>query len=89
MENAIKKNMFWIMAGLIIILATVFAIQNYDNVEVTIFFLKLNGPLFFVIVVVFGLGVLLGRIWGALAQIRKNKVTNGNPKIENAKVIED
>ena len=36
--------MFWIVAGLIIILATVFAIQNYDNVEVTIFFLKLKRP---------------------------------------------
>lgn len=81
--------MFWIVAGLIIILATVFAIQNYDNVEVTIFFLKLNGPLFFVIIVVFGLGVLLGRIWGALAQFRKSKNANEKQKIEDAKVIED
>ncbi len=67
-----KKNrtLFWVFAILIVVLASVFAIQNSAATEINFLFVEVTGPLFFVIVIVFILGFLLGRIFHWLPKKR-------------------
>ncbi len=69
-----KPVIFWIIAGLIIIVALIFSIQNREEITVRLLFIDLKGPLFIVIVSIFFLGYLLGRIWSIIKN-RKEKKT--------------
>ncbi len=73
MNMAQKKNrtLFWVLAVLIIVLAAIFAIQNSAATEINFLFVEVKGPLFLVIVIVFILGFLLGRIFHWLPKKKK------------------
>ena len=74
-QNKQKKNktLAWVVAVLIVVLAAIFAIQNNVVTEINFLFLKVEGPLFLVIVIVFLLGLFLGRILHLLHRKKKPK----------------
>ncbi len=88
MKNALKRNLIWIVGLTILVLATIFAFQNFTTVEVRLFVFRVSGPLFFVIVMVFILGVLLGRIWGFLSHLNKSPKKDVIKPTEETKNIE-
>ncbi len=68
-----NKTFAWVLAILIVVLAAIFAIQNNVVTEINFLFLKVEGPLFLVIVIVFLLGFFLGRIMHLLHKKKKLK----------------
>ncbi len=70
-EQKKKKTLFWVLAGIIVVLALIFTFQNTTPTEINFLFVELKGPLFLVIVIVFLLGFILGRIFPFLRKKKK------------------
>ena len=73
MQKEKKPIMFWILAGAIILLALIFAIENRQTMSVSIFFMDLKGPGFILITVIFLLGFFLGRIYSLIKRRKKKQ----------------
>lgn len=72
-EQKKKKTLFWVLAGVIVVLALIFTFQNTTPTEISFLFVELKGPLFLVIVIVFLLGFILGRIFPFLRKKKKTE----------------
>ncbi len=70
-EQKKKKTLFWVLAGIIVVLALIFTFQNTTPTEINFLFVELKGPLFLVIIIVFLLGFILGRIFPFLRKKKK------------------
>ncbi|MBS4012271.1 MAG: DUF1049 domain-containing protein [Bacteroidetes bacterium] len=75
-----KSVFFWILAGIILIVALIFSIQNHEIITVRLLFIDLKGPLFVVIVSIFFLGYLLGRIWSIIKGRKEKKIEKKEEK---------
>lgn len=73
MQKEKKPIMFWMLAGVIILLALIFAIENRQTMSVSIFFMDLKGPGFILITVIFLLGFFLGRIYSLIKRRKKKQ----------------
>ncbi len=73
MEQKKKNTLYWVLAGIIVVLALIFTFQNTTPTEISFLFVELKGPLFLVIVIVFLLGFILGRIFPFLRRKKKTE----------------
>lgn len=83
MHNKKKSTFFWIMAGLILTIALVFSIQNFQTTEIRLLVINIRGPLFLVTAVIFLLGFVLGRISLLLKQ--KNQQSTNDRALSDGK----
>ncbi|GEM_PF-854968 len=71
---------FWILNGIIAVLLIVFIVLNYGTVDLNFWGLKLSGPAFLVILVLFFLGFLTGWLWAYIRYARKEREKNKSQK---------
>lgn len=61
----------FVFALLLIVLATIFAVQNNASIEITLLFWKVHGSLALVLVIAFTLGILIAFLVSTPASLRK------------------
>lgn len=62
-----------IISIILLIIVTIFALQNTNNVNVDLFFVNFETPLVLVILFSLLIGVIIGLIGGAMSSASKNK----------------
>lgn len=64
MEEKKKPVIFWIIAGLIIVVSVLLAIVNWTETTIDFIFFEIRGRLIFILAVFFFLGFFLGKLTG-------------------------
>ncbi len=65
-------RIIFIFALLLILLVTIFAVQNNTSIDIKLLFWKINGSLALVLVIAFILGILIGFLVSTPTAIRKH-----------------
>ena len=64
MEEKKKPVIFWIIAGLIIVVSVLLAMANWTETTIDFIFFEIRGRLIFILAVFFFLGFFLGKLTG-------------------------
>lgn len=64
MEEKKKPVIFWIIAGLIIVVSVLLAMANWTEITIDFIFFEIHGRLIFILAVFFFLGFFLGKLTG-------------------------
>ncbi len=73
MEEKKKPLIFWIIAGLIVIVSVLLAIMNWTETTINFIFFEVRGRLIFILVIFFFLGFFLGKLTSFFNARKKKK----------------
>jgi uncharacterized integral membrane protein len=73
MEEKKKPLIFWIIAGLIIVLSIVLAVMNWTETTINFIFFEVRGRLIFILAIFFFLGFFLGKLTSYFSNRKKKK----------------
>ena len=73
MEEKKKPLIFWIIAGLIIVVSIVLAVMNWTETTINFIFFEVRGRLIFILAIFFFLGFFLGKLTSFFNTRKKKK----------------
>ncbi|MBW6480281.1 MAG: DUF1049 domain-containing protein [Bacteroidales bacterium] len=73
MEEKKKPVIFWIIAGLIVVVSILLAIMNWTETTINFIFFEVRGRLIFILAVFFFLGFFLGKLTSYFGNRKKRK----------------
>ncbi len=68
-----KPLIFWIIAGLIIVVSIVLAVMNWTETTINFIFFEVRGRLIFILAIFFFLGFFLGKLTSFFNARKKKK----------------
>jgi len=81
MEEKKKPLIFWITAGLIIVVSVLLAIMNWTEITINFIFFEVRGRLIFILVIFFFLGFFLGKLTSFFSNRKKKKKEEDEAKV--------
>jgi uncharacterized integral membrane protein len=80
MEEKKKPLIFWIIAGLIVVVSVLLAVMNWTETTINFIFFEVRGRLIFILVIFFFLGFFLAKLTSYFNN-RKKKKKEDEPKV--------
>ncbi len=75
MEQKKDRTWFYVINGIILVLLMIFILQNRQMITIKYLGLNIDGPAFFVYVILFGIGFFAGWLWYYFHRSKKEKLS--------------
>ena len=91
MEKKKDRTWFYVVNGLILTVLMIFVLQNRGKIEIKFLGINIEGPAFFVYVILLGIGFFSGWLWYYFHRSKKEKqlAKELKEKERSAKKIEE
>jgi uncharacterized integral membrane protein len=73
MEKKKDRTWFYVVNGLILLVLMIFILQNRQMITIKFLGINIDGPAFFVYVILFGIGFFSGWLWYYFHRSKKDK----------------
>ncbi|TVQ84262.1 MAG: DUF1049 domain-containing protein [Bacteroidetes bacterium] len=81
MDEKKKPLIFWIIAGLIIVVSILLAVMNWTETTINFIFFEVRGRLIFILAIFFFLGFFLGKLTSFFSNRKKKKKEEEEAKV--------
>ena len=91
MEKKKDRTWFYVVNGLILTVLMIFVLQNRGKIEIKFLGINIEGPAFFVYVILLGIGFFSGWLWYYFHRSKKEKqlAKESKEKEKSTKKIEE